>query len=399
MNQRFTPFKPAKVLAFGIIFILILLPLHAVLTTWLGSNFGHLDLFRIWKEMLLVPLTIGAAAIAYQDKQIKNWLLNSKLVRLILAYILLHFVLGIWAVYDGSVSRTALIYSLLINLRFLVFFLVCIVVAAKTSILGKNWKNLILWPAAVVVLFGLAQKFLLPSDFLRHFGYGPKTIPAIQTIDQKPDYIRIQSTLRGANPLGAYLVLIITILAAYLVKLKKHWQTSKELRIVLLILMSVVVLFFTYSRSAWLGAVLSIGFLALLLFNNPKKRQLTLLVTAAVTTVAVGLVFSLRNNNLLQNTLFHTDETSHSAESSNTVRTQAMLDGAKSVIKRPLGSGPGTAGPASFRNSGHKARISENYFIQIGQEVGILGLLIFLAINLVVAKELWKLRPEILPTV
>src|SRR6185295_13461878 len=63
----------------------------------------------------------------------------------------------------------------------------------------------------------------------------------------------------------------------------------------------------------------------------------------------------------------------------------------KSILKHPLGGGPGTAGPASYRNN-HPARIAENYFIQVGQEVGIIGLILFLAINIYVAKLLWDNR-------
>ena len=68
------------------------------------------------------------------------------------------------------------------------------------------------------------------------------------------------------------------------------------------------------------------------------------------------------------------------------------------MLREPLGQGPGTAGPASFRND-NPARISENYFIQIGQEVGILGLLLFVAINIGIARELWVRRDQLLSLV
>ena len=67
-------------------------------------------------------------------------------------------------------------------------------------------------------------------------------------------------------------------------------------------------------------------------------------------------------------------------------------------MRRPLGAGTGTAGPASVYND-HPARIAENYYIQIGQEAGVIGLALFVAINLLVAGRLWHRRGQLLPDV
>jgi len=206
------PGKLAQILAYIIAAILALLPFHAFFTTWLGGTFGHFDLFRIWKELLLVPVTVAAGWLLYKDPKTKGWLKKTGLLYLILGYILLHLLLGWLAFAHHRVNASALIYALLSNLRFLVFFVVCLVVSARSAWLKQHWKQLVLIPAVVVITFGLLQHFVLQPDFLRHFGYGPKTIPAYQAVDQKSAYARLQSTLRGPNPLGAYLVLIIALL-------------------------------------------------------------------------------------------------------------------------------------------------------------------------------------------
>jgi len=59
-----------------------------------------------------------------------------------------------------------------------------------------------------------------------------------------------------------------------------------------------------------------------------------------------------------------------------------------------LGDGPGTAGPASYYNQGHPVRIAENYFVQVGQETGWLGLALFLLINVGVAALLYVKRDD-----
>ena len=212
----------ARVSSYTLAVIFVLLPFHAFFTTWLGASFGHIDLFRIWKELLLVPLTVLALVILSRDKGLLAKLKSSWIIRLILGYALLHIVIGLIAFGQHGVTGQALIYSLIINLRLPLIFVICLVIGSKSRWMVDNWQQLILGPAIIVVLFGLLQHFVLGVNFLSHFGYGVGTIPAYQTVDQKIDYVRIQSTLRGSNPLGAYLVLIGVILLAGLVRSKKR---------------------------------------------------------------------------------------------------------------------------------------------------------------------------------
>lgn len=380
--------KVSQAMEITIGLILILLPFHAFFTTWAGSNFNHLDLFRIWKELLLIPLCIVALWLVYQDKKLKQNFFSSKLVLLIVAYVLWQLALSFWAYANDNVNASALIYGGLNNLRFSLFFLVCYVVAFKSVWLYKHWPQLLLGPAFIVVTFGLLQKLILSPDFLVHFGYGPETIPAYHTIDQKADYIRVQSTLRGPNPLGAYLVLIITALTGLMVKLGKK-------NLIYITVVVVAVLSFTYSRSAWLGLLVALVILIFWLVQNKKTRMnLTYLMLACLAIFAIT-IFLYRNNDLIQNTIFHTDETSISERSSNTVRTQAITEGLNDIVNEPLGRGVGTAGPASVRNS-KSPRIAENYFIQIGQEVGLIGLALFITINIMVGWQLWQRHSNLL---
>jgi hypothetical protein len=87
--------------------------------------------------------------------------------------------------------------------------------------------------------------------------------------------------------------------------------------------------------------------------------------------------------------LFHTDEHSLSSDSSNFDRLGHLKNGLKDIAHEPWGGGPGTAGPASVRNP-ERTRLAENYYLQIGQEVGVVGLLIFISINILVAAALFK---------
>ncbi len=65
------------------------------------------------------------------------------------------------------------------------------------------------------------------------------------------------------------------------------------------------------------------------------------------------------------------------------------------VLSEPLGRGIGTAGPASVYNRpAGETRIADNYFVQITQEMGWAGLILFMSIYALVAKGLWLRRKD-----
>jgi hypothetical protein len=388
--QRSQTIRPLiRLASYLVALILVLLPFHALFTTWAGSNFGHLDVFRVWKELLMVPLGLFAAWMVYSDKAFQRQLARSWLIRCIVAYSALFIVFAAFSLMTDRATPTAIIYSLVISLRFLWWFLIVWVITRSDPFVNQQWLKLLLVPASFVVLFGLLQKFVLPADFLRHFGYGPDTIPAVQTVDEKSSYQRVQSTLRGANPFGAYLVVVVSAIVASL--RRKKW-------LAFLLAAAAVALFFTYSRSAWIGMVVALAVLGFLQLSSRRGRQVMIASLVIAAVVGAGAIWRFQQNDVLQNTLFHSDENSQSVVSSNEMRTSALTTAAKEVIAEPLGRGPGTAGPASSRND-QPARISENYFLQVGQEVGILGVLLILAIFGFTARALWLRRRYVLAQV
>jgi hypothetical protein len=371
----------------SIVLILALIPFHAFLTVWLASSAGHYTALRLWKEVLLVVGAVGVLYLMATDAKIRSHTLPRRLVQLIMLYIVLQIGAGIIALERDAVTAKALGYGLIVDLRFLVFFLITWAVCLRTGRLRPQWQRLVLWPAAVVVAFGLLQAFVLPRDFLSHFGYGPQTIPPYETINHDLNYVRIASTLRGANPLGAYLLVPISVLITYVVRGGRDWRR------LLLLAGALVVLFFSFSRSAWAGAVVSgIAVLAVGLKASRLKR-VVLYGGGALCIVAVILAVGLRNNLRFENYVLHTQHHSVVASTSDQGHTSALKNGVHDLLHQPLGRGPGTAGPASVYNNG-PARIAENYYIQIGQETGWPGLLLFLLINAGVGYLLWLRRQD-----
>jgi hypothetical protein len=391
MNPTLTA-KLTRVLSLGIAIVLVLLPFHAFLTVWLAGGIGHYALLRLWKELLLFAVGLVTVVLFIRDTALIKLVRQQQIIRLIAIYLVLQLFLGFTSLAHHQVSGKALAYGLLDDCRFLVFFGLCMVVTVRDNWLRDHWRQLILVPAAVVVLFGLLQVSVLPHDFLQHFGYNAQTIPATETVNSNVHYLRATSTLRGANPFGAYLVLIIAILA---VECIGSSRTRDRLLYGLGGLLSLVALYATYSRGAWIGTALALLCIVLVALPRHRRKQLLLWgVPSAIVIVAFGLwVFG--SNARFKNIVFHTSP--HTvATTSDENHDSALKDGIHDVVYDPLGRGPGTAGPASLYNHDRPARIPENYFVQIGQEVGWLGLVLFVAICVLVGTLLLRARPNVL---
>src|ERR1039458_120699 len=366
--------------------VLLLMPFYGFLTVWSASLFGHYTAIRLWGEGLLVVCTIGILYLLAFDHKIRTHTLSRRLVWTILAYIALNLAWGIASYERHYVTAKALGYGLIVDLRFPVFFLVTWAVALRMPRLRRNWQWLVSWPAFIVVIFGLLQIFILPHDFLKHFGYGPNTIPIQETINHNPHYLRIASTLRGANPLGAYLVIPISLLTVQLLRVRRNWRQA------LFLAASLVVLFYSFSRSAWAGAAISIVIVMMISIKSQKTQRLALASACLLLILCVGTAVGFRHNATFQNFILPSQTNGSVKSTADQGHASALKAGLSDMCHAPLGRGPGSAGAASAYNYGHAPRIAENFFVQIGQETGYLGLFLFILINLGVGYLLWLRR-------
>lgn len=372
----------ATVLAWTFIFVIAYLPFHGLVNTWLYTNFGYELFFKSWKELLVGLMLAVGLVVALSNKEILKKLSDRLINRLILAYVSLHLVMALFT----EQTTEALFHGLVVNLRFLAFFLVAqvLVEVLKAKDIQSRANKTLLIVATVVSVIALVQ-LLLPKEFLEWFGYSKETIPPYFTIDRNLDFVRYAATTRGPNVLGAYLILPITMATALFFK-KYDWRKVLQIAVML------GAMFLTFSRSAWLGLIASIG--TFKLFFAPEKvrkivrRSIPVLIVFGMIFVAV-----FATSDVIQNTVFHQDPGEGGLVDSTGQHITATKEGVRDVLANPLGSGPGTAGPASLRNDG-KAKIAENYFVQVGQEVGILGLVLFVWINVLLGKMLLDNRSK-----
>lgn len=379
----------------GLALILVLVPFHAFLSIWATSlSGGGYELWQIWKEILLLALLPVVAYLLWRRRAYWHELDTRWIFWASVAYLALHLSLGLLALARGEVNTYALAYALVVNLRFLLIFWLCLICAAQSPWLRRHWKRLVVIPAAAVVVFGLLQYVALPADFLKHFGYGPGTIMPYDTVDQKMDYARVQSFLRGSNPLGAYMLIVLPVMLVGVWRFLRpfSWQGAARLA---LAVTGAIVLVATFSRSAYLGCFAALLALTAYAYRRHLTWPRLAAAAAAVVVFAAGTLVVFRDNDSFQNIVFHTDEHSRSSLSSNAGRLGALQGGITDVATEPFGRGPGTAGPASLHNVA-PGRLAENYYLQIGQEVGWLGLGLFIALNVLVGIKLWGRRDDVL---
>lgn len=347
--------------------VLMLVPFYGFLTVWAASLFGHYTLIRLWPEFALAVLASWALVIAARHKEVRK-IFSTKLARLILAYLALSLVWVAVALWQGEVGLKAAAYGILLNTRPFIWLGAIWLLASHSAVQLKKWRPIVFVPFALVVGFALLQFFVLPPDFLRHFGYvDGRTIAPIQTINQDTSTVRAQSFLRGPNQLGAYMVLGTGFIVV------AGWRFR---RMLLALTASTLALIVSFSRSAWLGFVGMFGLVLGQRMRSVSLRKL-LLTVAIVLFVCSSLLYVFRANDGLQNALFHVSENSTATTTSNSGHLSGALHSVNQIAHEPLGRGPGTAGPASVYNEPHPARISESYYLGVGQELGWVGLALF----------------------
>lgn len=383
----------------GVALILALIPFHAFLTVWGSTLLGHYTLLRLWKELLLVPLGLASLWLVFRELLLRQQILRSWLFRLIVIYYFLMVLLGLIALKQHTVNATALYQGLIEDLRLVTIFFVAWVAASYSPWLKDHWRLLLLVPAIIVVVGGLLQAFVLPADSLSHFGYSAVTIKPFETVDQNSQFVRVQSTLRGSDPLGAYLIVVLAAITVSVASLMSRRTTVKyeayrnALPWMLGGVAVLVVLYLTYSRSAYIGALIAMAGAVWLSMPSSAVRRWLLVAGVIICVIFGGAVFALRHNPTFEDTFFHTSQLTKSKQSSNQNHVTALKNGVNDLLHQPFGLGPGSAGPASVHNN-HPARISENYFVQVGQEAGWLGLGLFIAITVLVGKALWDKRED-----
>jgi hypothetical protein len=312
-------------------------------------------------------------------------LLKDPIILAMIIYSTLHLVL-IPLFYTET---TPVLAGLAIDLRYIVFFGLVYIALKLYPHYAKIFIKIGIAGALVVLVFAILQVFILPHDILKYLGYNINTIAPYLTVDLNPDYIRINSTLRGPNPVGAFAVITLAITAAAIVKNKIRRAGWPIIITSILAVGGLVALWYSYSRSALVAAVVAVG----LVLTLTVARRLPRLAWIGVVTVifaSIGGVIASRDTPFVSNVILHVNQDGGSANISNDGHIDSLQHGTQLLLIQPFGAGIGSAGSASLL--GDKALIIENQYLFIAHEAGWLGLILFVSIFVAILIKLWQQR-------
>ncbi|MDB5178735.1 MAG: rane protein of unknown function [Patescibacteria group bacterium] len=362
----------------SLLVILALMPIHAFLSVWLGHMVGHQAVIQAWKEALLLILTAATIILVWRDP--------ARLQRLRQPWI---FWAGGFALLAAVITLinhpplTTAAFGLKTDLEFLLAGAIAATVASTRFV--RQALIAVLAGSAVVIVFGLIQAFVLPPDFLTHFGYGPDTIEPFQHITKGTNTLRFPSTLGGPNQLGTYLILPLCLALVIGLKRRKPWLLA-------LVAGGLIVLLNTHSRSAWAGALAAIVITLIFTVPHRLRRPLVWGLAGIVILAVLALPAALKPNGQLQYYLLHSSVASHDQKTSDTQHAASLRDGTASLLGMPFGHGLGTAGPATFHAG--TTNIIEDYYLQVGYETGVLGMIIFMIMLAGLLYSLWRHAPN-----
>lgn len=360
-----------EVYEWGLLWVLFVIVLHAPLSVGLGQLFpDYAAPIKAWKEVLFALLAVIGAVVVTR-RQLWRPILSSRLVQLALGFMILHGVLAVFTFHNLAMTLA----GLLIDLRFIaVFVLMYGLILLRPAAINRLMK-VVAAGAVIVVGFGVLQITVLPDDILSHIGYSDSTIAPYITIDRNPDFVRINSTLRGPNPLGGLMVVYIALIAAYVVR-KRAGLTATRLGVSIgAVAASIAVLFASFSRSAYAAAIVA-PLVAVMTSQRLSKRVVAVVVGSVV---MMGVVLAIvSSTSWFSNVVLHVNPTSTVASKSDSAHLASLKSGAAHITSMPFGGGIGSTGSASlYDHNQSNDFIVENEYFFVAHESGWVGLILF----------------------
>ncbi len=381
MIQQYHP-RFSRSVVFSLLVIILLTPLWGFISTWGGTAIGPLWL---WKSLL--DIAIGVLAIVVVGWSLIDWSRSKEIVRRpIVVAVLLYTLFSLLATMIFTQANTQQIAAgLAFGLRYIAVFLIgYVTISLNPLFFWRAWA--IKWLGAMALglgIIGILQVAVIPADFLTQFGYKKgETISPVMVIDENPDAKRAFATTRGPNDYAAWLLIPLGL------SLTPIWGKRLRYSIEAVTLLGIIL---SGSRSAWIAAALMIGVhvwrqYRVLIWQKPRYRLMAL---GTILLAGIGLVAAM-NVPAVRLAIFHSSPTdSHLTEGSTDQHYLATEAGIRRIAANPVGCGLGCAGPGSMY--GPEPKISENHYVQIAEEIGVVGLVAWCGMFGVIWLALYKI--------
>lgn len=367
------------------------LPLHALGMKILETRFGvggvRILVIGMWKDALLLILLVASFVAKNKRQQGFPQLRLFELLMLIYACYCALYVLVSPSLLQAS-------YGFRGNVEPLLFYFLFRNLAPSYSQL----RRLTIWVlglGALLAVFAAFQAHFWSFSTYQSLGYALITgqLPSTFTI-VGAGWARPTSTFSSPNTAGLYFALL-GVLAAGLLQTEDRRNSRLKLLIVLAIIS--IGLLYTMSRSGLVLIVL--GLLTLTLLGPRMARRTRERLSRAVLTLAVlGVVaFGTMSSQFTSSMIDRLTRTLSGTDPSASGRIPDMLNAFAIIREHPLGVGLGLVGARTGKlNDDYWMQYhTENYFLQITMEIGILGGVLLLAIYVGAGIALWRRRSRL----
>jgi O-Antigen ligase len=367
-----------------------------------GIRGGALDVVAAWKEALLL---VALCVVLWRERRLPVTQLADRLALVYTVFVVLYAVLPQhWL--GGDATARGVLYALRHDL-----VPVAAYALGRLAGLSRNDRRAIAWLAAGVggalAVWGLVDVYAVPLQWWRDsgapgwfqhqlgldYGRGLSHLPenwVYNTGDESHPLRRLVATF--LSPLAtAYLLVVVLLFLAS--RRRPSWPA------VLAGVVCFAGLLWTHTRAATLALALGLVLLA-----AAQRRWLPAAGAGVVLLISLGFFASYtsigpsttytrselaflrenaRRNPVGGGDPFSTGDTSLASH------WRSLRAGLRTVIRHPQGFGLGNAGTEA-RRTGATIKAGESTYTQLGVEVGLAGMLAFLAWTLAILRGLWS---------
>lgn len=369
-----------------------------------GVRGGALTAVQAWKEVLLATAAASVAGDAWRARRLPFRPGAVDALAVAFAVLVIAYAFVPQDVLGGEADRE----GVLLGLRHALLPVAAYLVGRSLALGAAELRRLgwtLLGAAAAVAAVGLVEEYTVsverwrdagvPAYFRNELGFdyrGPGGMPENFAFNTDEGlFRRLISTF--LSPLAsAFMFTVALVLAA----------AGGPLRRAAAVPLAAIVaagLLFTLSRSALIALAAGLVILA-------YARRRTWPLAAAVATVAVGLAFSATFTDFAPTTHFFPNELreqeriarekgglpeSELSLEEPSIRSHLtnLRDGLETVVRHPQGYGLGNAG-AIARRSDVRLRAGESNYTELGAEVGLVGVLLFVGWSLALLAALLR---------
>jgi hypothetical protein len=365
-----------------------------------GVRGAALDVVAAWKDVLLA-LALAVALVAARSVPFRLW--ADRLALAYAAFVLLYWLLPqSWL--DGAATHRGQLFAARHDLiPVAAYFLGRLLVLTP-----RSWRRLslsLVGVAAGLTVWGLIDVYLVPLQWWRDSGVpgwfgdqlgleykGISGLPENWIFNTGDETNPIRRLVSGfLSPLATSYVLVMVLL--YLVARRRTWWTVTFGAI------AYAGLLWTHTRAAYLALALGLVVLA-----AAQRRFLPVALAVASLVIGVGFVKAFPHigpsTSYTQSELEYlrdkgrqnpgvSDDPLSAGDASTSSHLRNLRDGIRTVVHHPLGFGLGNAGVSASR-TGVDLKAGESTYTELGVELGVAGVVVFLGWLLAVLLALWR---------